>query len=307
MSNVHEQIEQLIKDNEVVLFMKGTRMFPQCGFSQRAVGLLKSCGAKFKDVNVLADPTIRQGIKEFSNWPTIPQCYIKGEFVGGSDILVEMYESGELQTTLGLEPEAEATEAPTVEITESAQAAFSAALKDVDDEVLRFDVSKGFDYDLYFGKKRDGDFAVQAGSLTIYVSKTSAARASGTRIDFVDGPDGQGFKIDNPNEPPKVNELGCEELAAKRKAGETIHVFDVRGDRERETASLAFASALDDAGLAKLAELPKDAMIVFHCHHGVRSRSAAEKFLAEGYSNLHNLKGGIDAWSLAVDPTVPRY
>jgi monothiol glutaredoxin len=97
MSDINETIKDTISKNRVVLFMKGSRTFPQCGFSARAVEVLKKAGAEFKDVNVLADPAIRQGIKDYSNWPTIPQCYIDGKFVGGSDILSEMLESGELQ------------------------------------------------------------------------------------------------------------------------------------------------------------------------------------------------------------------
>jgi monothiol glutaredoxin len=95
-----ETIKQQITENEVVLYMKGTPQFPQCGFSSKAVMLLNSTGVKFATVNVLDNPEIRQGIKEFSQWPTIPQLYVKGEFIGGSDILTEMYESGELQTLL---------------------------------------------------------------------------------------------------------------------------------------------------------------------------------------------------------------
>lgn len=93
-------IKQQIEQNSVVLYMKGTAQFPQCGFSSRAVSILNSCGAEFIVVNVLENPDIRQGIKDFSHWPTIPQLYVKGEFVGGSDIMTEMYESGELQVLL---------------------------------------------------------------------------------------------------------------------------------------------------------------------------------------------------------------
>ena len=100
MSDVQQRIEELVKSNEVLLFMKGSASFPMCGFSGRAVQVLKACGVDakaIKTVNVLDDADIRQGIKEFSNWPTIPQLYIKGEFIGGADIIMEMYESGELQ------------------------------------------------------------------------------------------------------------------------------------------------------------------------------------------------------------------
>lgn len=101
MSDIQQTIQETISANRVVLFMKGSKLFPQCGFSQRAVNILKSCGADFKDVNVLSDPALRQGIKDFSSWPTVPQVYIDGKFVGGSDILAEMFESGELQKLLG--------------------------------------------------------------------------------------------------------------------------------------------------------------------------------------------------------------
>jgi monothiol glutaredoxin len=95
---IEEMIKQQISENKIMLYMKGTPQFPQCGFSSRAVSILKACGAEgFASVNVLENPEIRQGIKDFSNWPTIPQLYINGEFVGGSDIMGEMYESGELQ------------------------------------------------------------------------------------------------------------------------------------------------------------------------------------------------------------------
>src|SRR5579864_73763 len=95
--SVHEIIKKQIEENPVILYMKGTAQFPQCGFSSRAVSILKACGIeKFATVNVLEEPEIRQGIKEFSNWPTIPQLYVKGEFIGGSDIMGEMFEAGEL-------------------------------------------------------------------------------------------------------------------------------------------------------------------------------------------------------------------
>ena len=94
-------IEQTVSGNQVVLFMKGTSQFPQCGFSGRAIQILKSCGVKnLVTVNVLEDEDLRQGVKEYANWPTIPQLYVKGEFVGGSDIMTEMFQSGELQELL---------------------------------------------------------------------------------------------------------------------------------------------------------------------------------------------------------------
>jgi len=107
MSDTQQRIDDLVKSNDLVLFMKGNASFPMCGFSGRAIQILKAVGVDtrtLKTVNVLDDAEVRQGIKEYSNWPTIPQLYVKGEFVGGSDILMEMYESGELQQMLNANP-----------------------------------------------------------------------------------------------------------------------------------------------------------------------------------------------------------
>jgi monothiol glutaredoxin len=100
MSDANQRIAQIVEKNDVVLFMKGTPLFPQCGFSSRAVSILEHCGVDFEGVDVLQDMEVRQGIKAYSDWPTIPQLYVKGEFVGGSDIMMEMYEAGELQQLL---------------------------------------------------------------------------------------------------------------------------------------------------------------------------------------------------------------
>ncbi len=100
MADAHSRIDEIVRSKDVVLFMKGTALFPQCGFSSRAVAILDHLGVSFETVDVLQDAEIRQGIKSYSEWPTIPQLYVKGEFVGGSDIMMEMYEAGELQQLL---------------------------------------------------------------------------------------------------------------------------------------------------------------------------------------------------------------
>jgi monothiol glutaredoxin len=100
MTDTNQRISDIVANNDVVLFMKGTPLFPQCGFSSRAIAILDHCGVAYDSVDVLQDMEIRQAIKSFSDWPTIPQLYVKGEFVGGSDIMMEMYEAGELQALL---------------------------------------------------------------------------------------------------------------------------------------------------------------------------------------------------------------
>jgi monothiol glutaredoxin len=101
VASAKERIDEIVRGNEIVLFMKGTELFPQCGFSSRAVAILDHLNVPFKTVDVLQDPDIRQAIKDYSDWPTIPQLYVKGEFVGGSDIMMEMFESGELKQLVG--------------------------------------------------------------------------------------------------------------------------------------------------------------------------------------------------------------
>jgi monothiol glutaredoxin len=101
MTDAKGRIDEIVKANDIVLFMKGTALFPQCGFSSRAIAILDRLGAKYETVDVLQDPDVRQGIKEYSDWPTIPQLYVKGEFVGGSDIMMEMFENGELKQLIG--------------------------------------------------------------------------------------------------------------------------------------------------------------------------------------------------------------
>ena len=97
MTDTRARIDELVRSNDVVLFMKGTALFPQCGFSSRAISILDHLGVGYETVDVLQDPEVRQGIKEYSDWPTVPQLYVKGEFIGGSDIMMEMFEAGELQ------------------------------------------------------------------------------------------------------------------------------------------------------------------------------------------------------------------
>jgi monothiol glutaredoxin len=103
VSDAQSRIGEIVKSNDVVLFMKGTALFPQCGFSSRAIAILDRLGARYETVDVLQDPEIRSGIKDYSDWPTIPQLYVRGEFVGGSDIMMEMFESGELKELIGQE------------------------------------------------------------------------------------------------------------------------------------------------------------------------------------------------------------
>src|SRR5215510_1775436 len=144
---VRKKIQDTVSGNKVVLFMKGTKNFPQCGFSARVVQALKKVGEPFVDVNVLADPEVREGIKEFSEWPTIPQLYVRGQFVGGCDIVKDMKASGELQQLLG--SQAPVATAPRITITRAARENFAAALSEAAGDVLHLSIDPAFQADLF--------------------------------------------------------------------------------------------------------------------------------------------------------------
>ncbi len=301
---LRSHFQKLVTENKVVLFMKGTRSAPACGFSASVVQILDELSPSYETVNVLADASVRDGIKEFSEWPTIPQLYVSGQFVGGADIVREMHASGELAKALGANTD---VPTPTITITENAAKAFREAAEGQSKDVLHVEVSARFEYNLYFGPMERGEIQVEANGLTIAMTTGSARRADGLSIDFVEGPEGAGFKLASPLEPAKVKPLSAKELKAWLDQGKKFDLVDVRTDREREIAKIQGARALDRETEDFLESLDKNAPVVFHCHHGVRSRSAAEHFLSKGLKNVYNLSGGIDAWSQEVDPTVARY
>ena len=306
--SLRKRIAELVSKNDVLLFMKGTRHFPQCGFSSQVVGILNELGPKYETVNILAEAELRDGMKEFSSWPTFPQLYVKGTFGGGCDIVREMHANGELRALLGAAP----PKAPKIAMTETAVRAFKDALADAGQDVLRLEITPEFQYDLHVGPKEATDIEVKAeGGITVFVQAASAARADGLKIDFVTQAEGGGFKLDNPNEPPRVKSMdaaGLKSWLDKRAKGEAkLELIDVRTERERDIAEIEGARLLTEAVEREILAADRDTMLVFHCHHGIRSRAAAEHFLKEGFRNVWNLEGGIEAWSVKVDQRVPRY
>jgi len=297
---LRSRIQETIDANRVVLYMKGNKMFPRCGFSASVVGALDEMGVEYETVDVLSDPDIRQGIKEFTEWPTIPQLYVDQEFVGGSDIIKQMVATGELHKMLGVS--FEEVQPPTVQLTNTMVEAFQAAAADQEGHI-RIEISSDFRYGVGFTPKSPGDLEVESNGVTILFDRASAKRADGMTLDFADG----GIKVDNPNEPASVGNLSVQELKALLDDGAEMSLFDVRTTDERATASIGGSVLYDEAGRAQLAGLAKDALIVFHCHHGGRSMAAAQEALQQGYSQVYNVAGGIDAWSSHVDPSVPRY
>ena len=301
-----QKIDQLVASDSVVLFMKGSRSFPQCGFSASVVNILNTLIPKYTTVNVLSDPDIRGGMKDYSDWPTFPQLFIKGEFVGGADIVRQMFEGGELEKKLGdlVAP----AKVPNVTVTERAAKELSAALKDGSPgDVIHLTITANWEHQLDIGGKEPTHVTIEAHGITLQIDRASAMKAAGVQIDFVADATGEGFKIDNPNRPPMVREIGPKELKSLLDSGKVTHVYDVRQPREREIASLPNTVLLDDAAMAAIDKLPRETPLAFHCHHGGRSRAAAEHFLKAGFKQVYNLAGGIDAWSKDIDPSVKRY
>jgi monothiol glutaredoxin len=303
--SAHERIDELVRQSPVVLFMKGSRTSPQCGFSASAVDILDDYLASYQTVDVLADPELRQGIKEYGNWPTIPQLYVGGSLVGGSDILREMNDSGELERVLGKGPLD--APSPVVHLTDAATRAFQELHEGAGAPVVCLKIGRDFAYDLAFADHRsDGDVQLEHGPVTLVMDRATARRADGLTIDFVERAGGAGFHMDNPNE-PKVVQLEPRTLKEWMDEGAPFVLFDVRSEEERATAKLPGSQAFDEAGQALLARIDPATRVVFHCHHGVRSQAAAEHCLRLGFREVYNLSGGIDAWSLDVDPGVARY
>lgn len=301
-----KKIEDLVASDSVVLFMKGSRSFPQCGFSASVVNILNTLIPKYTTVNILSDADIRTGMKEYSDWPTFPQLFIRGEFVGGADIVRQMHESGDLEKKLG--DLVAAAKAPSVTVSPRAGKELGEALKEGGPgDVIHLTITPSWEHQLDLGPKEASHVTVQTGGITLQLDRASAGRADGVTIDFIEASDGAGFKIDNPNRPATVREIAPRELRALLDSGRITHLYDVRTDRERSIARIAGARPLDDSAMAAIEALPKDTPLAFHCHHGGRSRGAAEHFLKLGFKNVYNMAGGIEAWSRDVDPSIPRY
>jgi len=302
---LRSRIESILNANRIVLFMKGQPSMPQCGFSAKAVGALQDLGVEFDHVNVLADAEIREGIKAYGEWPTIPQLYIDGELIGGSDIILQMAGSGELSSVLGLA--APDRTPPRITVTPAAVEMLRGALADSPGAALQLGIDARFQPNFQLAPHDDNAIAAESNGLRVQFDLASARRAEGITIDWVDDIRGKGLAIDNPNAPKAVQELSVRDADDQLRAG-SITVVDVRPADERAIAAInAPFETFDGDNRARLEALPKDTALAFLCHHGGRSAQAAEQFRALGFTKVSNITGGIDAWSNEVDNGVPKY
>lgn len=301
------RIERLLQADRVVLFMKGNPSAPQCGFSAKAAGILNGLVPGFGSVDVLADAEIREGIKEFGQWPTIPQLYVDGELVGGSDIIEQMLNSGELHAVLGV-PAPDRTP-PDLHISAEAAAAITRAMESAEPGLgLHLSVDPRFNAQFQLKPVAGTEVVAESAGIRMYLDLASAPRARGIRIEWVEDPRGAGLAIHNPNAPPAVAPLSVAELSRQIAAGTAPRVIDVRPPAGRAVAAFPGAhDVLDEDSHDRLAALPKDTPLAFLCHHGNSSRQAAEHFRGLGFTNVFNVEGGMDAWATEIDASVPRY
>jgi monothiol glutaredoxin len=197
---VRNVLDGLLRENRVVLFMKGNRTQPQCGFSAKTVEALDMILPDYQVVDVLQNAEIREGIKAYGNWPTIPQLYVAGELVGGCDIIKEMFDSGELGTVLGVQPPA-AARPPTIRVSPAAMDIMQNALDKNPGKAICLRINGSWKHSMSLEAPRPGSISVSAGPITIDVDPWSATRADGLSIDVMESVQGRGFRFDNPNAP----------------------------------------------------------------------------------------------------------
>jgi len=304
-ADTRTRIETLLRQNPVVLFMKGSPGSPRCGFSAAASGLLNELLEQYATVDVLEDAEIREGIKAYGNWPTIPQLYVNGELVGGSDIIQSMYGSGELQELFGL-PKPDRTP-PQIAISDKAAAAIREALAGAEPgAALHLAIDARWQAQFHLDEAAADAIRSESNGIVICMDLATAQRARDIRIGWVDTVQGSGLSIENPNAPAAVKALSVHELKARLDAG-GITVVDVRPAVERAQAALAQPYRTLDDGIEPLLQLPRDTPLAFLCHTGARSARVTAHFGEQGFANVYNVTGGIDAWSREIDPAVPLY
>jgi len=302
--STREKIENIVKQNRVVLFMKGTPKAPMCGFSSKTVGLLDSILDDYKSVDVLEDQEIRDGIKIYGNWPTIPQLYIDGELVGGCDIVTAMFNSSELHEMLGVE--APDRTPPEVTITDAAAEKILEAMQGHEGIGLHFAVDAGWQSQFNVAPAEGHEIKIETNGITMFFDLASAQRANGAVIDWVETMQGAGLTIHLPQAPAPVKQMSVSELK-NRLENNSVILIDVRGSEERALANLEAAKVMDGETMKAIEAMPKDTALAFICHTGSRSQVAGEHFRKQGFTNVSNVAGGIMAWSKEIDPSVPQY
>ena len=287
-----ERIETLLGQHDVVLFMKGTRQQPMCGFSAAAINTLNDVIPAYHTVNVLEDPEIREGIKEFGQWPTIPQLYVKGELVGGSDIIRQLYTSGELYTMFG--QAAPDRTPPEITITEKAAEAIRGGMANAQGMALHLEIGPDHSAGFQLAPAGDHDIVVVANGIEVHFDPGSAARAKGIVIDWVSTVQGEGLSLKFPG---SIGTMNVQDLKARIDAGDIVVVDNRPAASRAELAPIAGARILENEGFEALGQLPKDTPIAFICNSGVSSVADAKRLAAHGFTEIYSVDGGMQAWA----------
>lgn len=289
------RIEQQVTGNRVVLYMKGTPQQPMCGFSAKTVAMVQELANDVVTFDVLADQDIREGIKVYGDWPTIPQLYVNSELVGGCDIITEMYNSGELHELLGVDKPDRTP--PQVTITDKAAENIRAGMQGHDGLALHMSVDNEWRPSFTLQPPQPGAIVSSANGIELHFDLPSAQRAKGAMIDWIDAVDGSGLDVSLPAAPVPIKRMQPAELKAMLDAGTAPLIVDVRSpDDRQQLAPIPGAIGLDKDMLAELQNRPKDTAIVFVCNVGNSSMGAAEHFRKLGFSDVYNLEGGMQAW-----------
>ncbi|MDR6937275.1 MULTISPECIES: Grx4 family monothiol glutaredoxin [unclassified Luteibacter] len=288
-----ERIESLLGQHDVVLFMKGTRQQPMCGFSAAAINTLNDVIPAYHTVNVLEDPEIREGIKEFGQWPTIPQLYVKGELVGGSDIIRQLYTSGELHTLFGATPPDRTP--PEITITDKAAEAIRGGMANAQGQALHLEIGPDHSAGFQLAPAGDHDIVVVANGIEVHFDPGSAARAKGIVIDWVSTVQGEGLSLKFPGA-VEIASMSVQELKARVDAGDIVLVDNRPAVYRAQIAPIASARILENEGYEALAQLPKDTPIAFICNSGVSSVDSAKRLAAHGFTQVYSVDGGMQAW-----------
>ncbi len=292
-------IDNLLSSNKVVLFMKGTPQQPQCGFSAKTIAALDMLVPDFTSVNVLDHQTIRDGIKEYANWPTIPQLYIDGDLIGGNDIVQDMLKSGELATALGVDKPT--VTKPNITISDEGVVVMKKALDAQSDGVLHLQISATWTHQIALDANQDDEVHVNVSGIDLHMDPWTAARADGLNMILDEDLTGTRFIFDNPNAPPPVNQLTVQALKARLDSDDDVVAIDVRNDNEREAASIEGVQQWNDEARVLIESLPKDTEIIVLCQTGGRSQALGDALRQRGHTNVHNVIGGIKAWAAEID------
>lgn len=292
----HKRIEEMLNDHQVFLFMKGTPQTPMCGFSSNTVQILKNLlNDGFGWFNVLEDQEIREGIKQYGEWPTIPQLYVSKELVGGNDIVNEMFNTGELHQLLGLsQPD---RTPPQINITDEAAEHIREGMKNTDGQELFLTIDDSYSPRFSLELPKGYEVISVVSGIKIHMDIATAKRAQNIEIEWVDELQGSGLRIKNPNEPSPVKSIDVSELKNWLNSDRQQPViYDVRSEELVAEGTVSNAKRLDKNNLQEIERMEKDTPLVFVCQIGQSSQATAEFFRKKGFTNIYNLSGGYSAW-----------